>query len=154
MQEQVPAEVIGTVNGVQGSLCEMFQITMYVGTLVITDPADFYILVAAAIGNVALSALIFTAWVCSLADNAEFVPMDDDVAEGIGVTMDGVQLVHTDEEEPETPRSHLSAAMADAGLSSEESTPRNSGLSTNSDGATPVSARGGGDTEAQSLVER
>ena len=64
MQEQVPQEVIGTVNGVQGSLCEMFQIVMYGLTLIITDPADFWILVSAAISNVCLAAVIYNLWYC------------------------------------------------------------------------------------------
>ena len=64
MQEQVPQEVIGTVNGVQSSICEMFHIIMYIATLVITNPADFWLLVTAAISNVGLSAVIFTCWYC------------------------------------------------------------------------------------------
>jgi len=64
MQEQVPVGVIGVVNGVQGSLCEMFQIIMYALTLWITNPADFWILVSAAISNVCLAALIYNLWYC------------------------------------------------------------------------------------------
>jgi len=69
LQEQVDSSVIGTVNGVQGSIQEGFQIVMYVLTLVITDPADFWILVSAAVANVGLASLLYTCWYCKVAND-------------------------------------------------------------------------------------
>ena len=120
MQEQVPADVIGTVNGVQGSLQEMFQITMYIGTLVITDPADFYILVAAAIGNVALAALLFTGWVCTVSSTVQeslnFTELSSPQEEGDENNgLVDVQLDPIDEDENDDDSPHLNQAMLDAG---------------------------------------
>lgn len=81
LQEQVPEEVIGTVNGVQGSLQEFMQIVMYCVTLLFTDPASFWILVSAAIGNVGLAAVIYSVWFAAaplaLDDGAELAAKDD-----------------------------------------------------------------------------
>jgi len=62
LQEQVPMEVVGTVNGVQGSLQDMMQMLMYAVSLLFTNPKYFWILVTAAICNVVLAAVIYTLW--------------------------------------------------------------------------------------------
>ena len=64
-------QVIGTVNGVQGSIQEFFQIAMYLVTLLFTDPGSFWILVTIAIANVVLAAVIYTCWFCSVYDGIE-----------------------------------------------------------------------------------
>ena len=58
LQDDVAATEVGTVNGVQGSVCAGFEMASFVAGLVLRTPRDFAALMAMSCGAVALSAAV------------------------------------------------------------------------------------------------
>lgn len=59
LQQEVPPEALGAINGVQGSLCAAFEIAAYLAGLLANRPARFPALMAGSLGSVGLSAALF-----------------------------------------------------------------------------------------------
>ena len=60
LQDEVPAAELGTVNGVQGSVCAGFEMASFVAGLALRTPRDFAVLMAMSCAAVALSAAVLT----------------------------------------------------------------------------------------------
>lgn len=60
LQDEVPAAELGTVNGVQGSVCAAFEMASFVAGLALRTPREFSVLMAGSVVAVAVSAIVLT----------------------------------------------------------------------------------------------
>ena len=60
LQDEVPAAELGTVNGVQGSVCAAFEMASFVAGLALRTPREFSVLMAGSVVVVAVSAFLLT----------------------------------------------------------------------------------------------
>ena len=60
LQEWVDPSIVGVVNGVQGSLCTVFDMLQYVFCIIFSNIDDFKYLVTGSVAMVGVSALLYT----------------------------------------------------------------------------------------------
>lgn len=63
MQEQVPGEILGQVNGVQGALQQLGELAMFVLGVAMPQPEQYPVLMLVSFGVVTMAALVFMRWV-------------------------------------------------------------------------------------------
>lgn len=91
LQDDVAADDLGAVNGVQASLCAFFEMASFVAGLTLRTPQDFAALMAASCAAVALSAAVLARFAmlqrCADAPRASKAPGSTDTgSEGLART--------------------------------------------------------------------
>ena len=80
LQDEVPSAEVGTVNGVQGSVCAGFEMASFVAGLALRTPRDFAALMAMSCAAVALSAAVLIWFAVQRRAARPYAPMPEAAA--------------------------------------------------------------------------